>query len=269
MSDPAVSDAVLPGSPSGAGQALAGHRIIVTGAAGGIGLECASRLGALGAAVLLADINAAAAQAAARRLAAGGVVASAAAVDVSDQDQCRELVATARDRFGGVDGAVLAAGVAEHVPLLQMSRAEWERMLAIHLTGAFFCLQAVAHALADGGGGGSIVYVGSSVAAGLGPLRQAHYVAAKAGALGLVRAAARELGGHGIRVNAVSPGFTDTAMNTELFSADEVRQRAADAPLGRIARPADVAGAIAFLLSADSAFMTGQTLHVNGGTHMP
>ncbi|MGH3262140.1 MAG: SDR family NAD(P)-dependent oxidoreductase [Trebonia sp.] len=263
-----MSDPVVPDVASGTVRALAGHRVVVTGAAGGIGFECAARLGALGAAVLLADIDADAVRAAAQRLATGGVAASAMAADVTDQDQCRALTSMAMDRLGGVDGAVLAAGVAEHVPFLEMSRAEWERMLAIHLTGTFFCLQAVAQALI-GGGGGAIVYVGSSVAAGLGPLCQAHYVAAKAGALGLVRAAARELGRHGIRVNAVSPGFTDTAMNAGLFSVDEVRRRATDAPLGRVARPTDVAGAVAFLLGADSGFMTGQTLHVNGGTYMP
>lgn len=113
------------------------------------------------------------------------------------------------------------------------------------------------------------MYVASSAAAGLGPPHQAHYVAAKAGALGLVRAAARELGEHGIRVNAVSPGFTRTALNTGLFTDEEIRQREQATPLGRVAEVGDVADAVLYLLGPGSGFMTGQTLHVNGGTHMP
>ncbi|MET7736751.1 SDR family oxidoreductase [Streptomyces sp. NPDC005402] len=151
-----------------------------------------------------------------------------------------------------------------------MTRAQWDDMLAVHLTGAFLCIRSMARALiARGGRGGPIVYVASSVAAGLGPVHQAHCVAAKAGALGLVRAAARVLGCHGIRVSAVSPGFTNTEMNAGLFSDDSVRDRAKQTPLGRVAEPADVAGAVTFLLGNASGFMTGQNVHVNGGVHMP
>src|SRR6202034_2844053 len=112
--------------------------------------------------------------------------------------------------------------------------------------------------------GGALVYIASSVTLGIGPLHQAHYVAAKAGALGFVRAAARELGPSGIRLNAVSPGFTDTGMNDDLFDDADVRPRVQSTPLGRIATPSDVANAFMFLLGAASSFITGQTVLVNG-----
>lgn len=247
---------------------LAGRTLIVTGAAGGIGRACARAAAAQGASVVLGDLDPAGLEAAAQPIGAGARV-HCVPVDVTDEGQCDDLVAAAEQRFGRVDGAVLAAGVARHVPLLDMTRTEWERMLAIHLTGAFLCLRAAAAAMVRAGRGGSVVYVASTAAAGLGPLHQAHYVAAKAGALGLVRAAARELGPLGVRVNAVSPGFTRTPMNDGLFTAEEVRRREADAPLGRVAEAEDVADAVTFLLGDRSGFVTGHNLQVNGGSYLP
>lgn len=246
---------------------LAGRVVIVTGAAGGIGRACAAAAAAQGASLVLADADPAGLEAVAAQLAGAEVLRVPA--DVTDEAQCDGLVAAAEERFGRLDGAVLAAGVARHVPLLEMTRAEWDRMLAIHLTGAFLCLRAAATAMVRAGRGGSVVYVASTAAAGLGPLHQAHYVAGKAGGLGLVRAAARELGPHGIRVNAVSPGFTRTPLNEGLFTEEEVRRRAAAAPLGRVAEAADVADTVTFLLGDRSRFTTGQNLQVNGGSYMP
>lgn len=190
-------------------------------------------------------------------------------VDVTDADDCMALVDAALRHFGGLDGAVLSAGKAQHVPFLEMRLADWDSMLGVHLTGAFLCLQTIATSMIERQVAGSLVYISSSVVAGLGPPRQAHYVAAKAGAQGLVRAAARELGPFGIRVNAVSPGFTHTPLNDGNFTDDELAARAASAPLGRVAEPDDVAGAVEYLLGPGSAFMTGQTMHVNGGAYMP
>ena len=259
MSDPS------PAAPSAADGSAPGG-VVVTGAASGIGRACAIAAARGGAAVTLADRDAHGLRDLAAELATGGAHVQAVPTDVTDERQCEHL-ADAAERLGPLNGVVLAAGVAAHVPLLEMSRDAWDAMLAVHLTGAFLCLRAAARAMTASGG--SIVYVASSVTAGLGPLHQAHYVAAKAGALGLVRAAARELGPHGIRVNAVAPGFTRTALNTGLFTDADIEQRAQAAPLGRVADPEDVADAAMYLLSDHSAFQTGQTLHVNGGTHMP
>jgi 3-oxoacyl-[acyl-carrier protein] reductase len=248
--------------------AASAQRYVITGAAGAIGGACAMALARDGAQIVIADLDSERLTVAAEELGAAGASVRPIVTDVTDAGSCSDLAAAAVERMGGIDGAVFAAGVARHVPLLQMSLEQWESMLAVHLTGAFLCLQAVGRVMVSQRSG-SMVYVASSVAAGLGPPRQAHYVAAKAGALGLVRAAARELGAYGVRVNATSPGFTDTSMNSGLFSAEELRQRAEQAPLGRVAEPADVALTAEFLLGEGSGFMTGQTLHVNGGAHMP
>lgn len=242
---------------------------VVTGAASGIGRACAIRLAANGTRVVLADLDTAGLRETERLISSEGCTSIGVPVDVTDAADCAELAAAAVRTFGRLDSAVLSAGTAQHVRLLELSRNDWDAMLAVHLTGAFLCLQAVARSMVERKASGSLVYLASSVAAGLGPPRQAHYVAAKAGGLGLVRAAARELGPFGIRVNAVSPGFTRTPLNEGRFTDAELAERAASAPLGRVAEPQDVAGAVEFLLCSDSAFMTGQTLHVNGGAYMP
>lgn len=243
--------------------------VVITGAAGGIGQACALAAARAGARVVLSDLHDDALAQVATHVADVGADVVTVPVDVTDERQCNDLMGVAHNRFGRLDGAVFAAGIARHVPLLEMTRAQWENMQAVHLTGAFLCLRAAATLMAQRAGGGSVVYVASTAAGGAGPLHQAHYAAAKAGALGLVRAAARELGPLGIRVNAVSPGFTMTPMNVGLFTEDEVRKRGDAAPLRRVAEPTDVADTVSFLLADASRFTTGQNLQVDGGASLP
>lgn len=215
--------------------------------------------------MVLADLEADALEGVAERVEAMGVRALTMRCDVTDADHCASLADLAVGRLGRLDGGVLAAGIARHVPLLDLELSDWRAMLDVHLTGTFLPVQALARSMANGG---SLVCVASTVAEGGGPTLQAHYVAAKAGVLGLVRAAARELGPLGIRLNAVSPGFTDTGLNDGLFTAEEVAGRAARAPLGRVAAPDDVAAAVVFLLGARSGFVTGENLRVDGGASL-
>jgi 3-oxoacyl-[acyl-carrier protein] reductase len=253
--------------PSADSGRLSDQVIVVTGAGSGIGRACATAAFRSGASVVLADIDGEAAKRTGAEVDPDGHRTVVRNIDVTDPGQCADLARAPVEHFGRLDGAVLSAGIANHVALLELTDRAWHEMLAVHLTGTFYCLRAFGRALAGDGHGGSLVYVGSTAADGAGPIGQAHYVAAKAGAQGLVRAAARELGPLGIRVNTVAAGFTRTPMNDGLFTAAEIAQRAAAAPLGRVAEPEDIARMVKFLLSADSGFVTGQTIYVNGGAH--
>lgn len=262
-----VSPAAVGGAdPVGAGPcALSGRAYLITGAAGGIGAGCALTLARRGADLVLADRDAAGLEPVAEAARASGAAVLTRRADVTDAAQCTELADRAVAAFPGLAGAVLAAGTARHAGIVDLEAAQWRAIIDLHLTGTFLCLQAIARVMA---GSGSIVCLSSTVAEAGGPLRQAHYVAGKAGILGLVRAAARELGARGIRVNAVSPGFTDTGLNSGLFSRAEREQRAGRSALGRIATPRDIAGVVAFLLGADAAFVTGENIRVDGGARL-
>lgn len=243
---------------------LDGRVIVVVGAGSGIGQACASAAAVDGAHVVLADRDPTGLRHTVERLPSPGNGSAPVLMtaDVTDEKHWDELMSAAAERYGRVDGLVMAAGIARHVPLEDMTLAQWEEMLAVHLTGAFLGLRAAAKAMS---GGGSVVYIASTVATGRGPLHQSHYVAAKAGAIGLVRAAARELGPRGIRVNSVSPGFTRTPLNAGLFTDEDISARADAAPLGRVAEATDVADTTTFLLSERSRLTTGQDLRVDGG----
>src|SRR3954447_10011165 len=176
---------------------LEGARAIVTGGASGIGAACVAQLRAAGARVVVLDIE---------------TVPDAdksLIVDVADEDAVVAGVREGVAHFGGLDVAILSAGVGGSAPLLDMTTAEWDRVMNVNLRGAFICLRECARALTDGNG--AIVAV-TSISGFLSDRRMTHYAVSKAGLAQLVRSAARELGARGIRVNAVAPGTTDTPM---------------------------------------------------------
>lgn len=241
-------------------------RAVVTGAARGIGAAIAERLSEEGVAVALLDLDLASAQETAARIGdrTGGAT-FAIGCDVSDREAIAGAMDDAVAALGGLDTLVTNAGITRDGFLHKLDDKSWDDVLAVHLTGTFGCLRAAApHLRAEGPG--RVVCI-SSVSGATGNLGQANYSAAKGGIVALVKSAARELARPQTTVNAIRPGFIDTAMTRGM--PDAARAALIEAiPLGRAGRPEDVAGAVAFLVSDDAAFITGATIDVNGGFYM-
>jgi glucose 1-dehydrogenase len=243
------------------------HKVaIVTGAGNGIGLEIAHALAAEGAHVVVAEINAAAAQRAVAALEAAGGLATALTVDVADEAQVARLVASVVEQLGQIDILVNNAGVVAHKLLVEMDLADWDRQLAVQLTGPFLMSKHVARAMIERGAGGKIVNI-SSVSALMGRVKGGAHCASKAGLTMLTKVLAMELGAHGINVNAIAPGLVETlAQKEEMNLSTEYQQRyLQELPLGRIGQPSDIAKAVVFLASDESAWITGQLHVVDGG----
>jgi NAD(P)-dependent dehydrogenase (short-subunit alcohol dehydrogenase family) len=233
---------------------LSGANVVVTGGASGIGAATVDALHAAGARVAVLDLADA----------SGGDVH--VVVDVGDEHALADAVAHAASVCGGLDGAVLNAAVGGMAPILRMTTEEWDRVMRVNLRGTFVALRECARAMVDAGHGGAIVAV-SSVSGFLTDRRMAHYNVSKAGVAALVRVAARELGEHGIRVNAVAPGTTDTPMFAATDRLPGYRERVARrAALGRVGTAADIAAAIVALFELE--WVTGEVLVADGGVSL-
>lgn len=238
-------------------------RILITGAAAGIGRACARRFLEEGAIVALADIDGSALRRTIDECARAGRVVPVE-FDVANREAASAGVAAAAAALGGLDGVVNNAGVVVHHRLDTLDWSDWDRMLAVNLTGAMHVCRAALPSLRDSD---SAVIVNVASGAGLRPIPNSlAYCASKAGLIMATRALAEELGPEGIRVNAVCPGPIDTNLFRSSLggaaSEDAVRTRYA---LQRIGEPAEIAPAIAFLLSAEASFITGSALAIEGG----
>jgi len=244
---------------------LDGKVAIVTGGASGIGAATLRRLAGEGASVVCADIDAAAAEAVAARIRAGGGRATSTALDVRDRSAVDAAVAATVREFARLDVLLDCAGVSHGGGFLDLDHSEWQRVIAVNLTGMFHLGQAAARQMVRQGSGGSIINVTSQLAEVARPERAA-YVASKGGGRSLTQSMALDLAPHGIRVNAVAPGPTLTGL-TRASYADPERRRAtlAQIPLGRLGDPQDLVGAILFLASDESRWVTGSTVTVDGG----
>lgn len=244
---------------------LVGQVALVTGASRGIGRAVALELGRLGATVIGTATSDSGAQDIGRALAEAGVSGVGKALDVTDAAACEALLGEVEKSFGPVAILVNNAGITRDNLAMRMKDDEWDAVIETNLKAVFRMSRLVMRGMMKARGG-RIVNI-TSVVASAGNPGQANYAAAKSGVAGMSRALARELGSRNITVNCVAPGFIDTDMTRAL------PQAARDALLGQIAlgrlgRPEEVAAAVAFLASPAAAYVTGTTLHVNGGMYM-
>lgn len=244
---------------------MTGRTAVVTGGGSGIGEAISRRLAADGALVAILDLDGAAAAAVAAAIEEDGGKAIGLAADVADRAAVDAAVAEARARLGRPTILVNNAGMTRPSPFLEITTEMWETSLAVNLTGAFFCCQAVLPDMLAEGWGRVVNISSSSVHSGT--PRMGSYVAAKSGILGLTKVLALEFGPRGITVNTIPPGFIDTPMlrAQERGGLMNVEQQTARTPVGRIGRAEDVAAACAFLVSDEAGYITGQVFGVNGG----
>jgi 3-oxoacyl-[acyl-carrier protein] reductase len=238
---------------------------MVTGAAQGIGRAIAGALGQAGAVVALCDVVEP--DRAAEALAEAGASAAYLRCDVTRASEVEATVKEVVEKLGGLHILVNNAGIAIDGLLLRAKTEDWNRVLEVNLTGAFFCARAAAKHLLKAKEWGRLVNI-SSVVGEAGNPGQVAYAASKAGILGLTKTLARELASRGVTVNAVAPGFIETRMTEEHVKGERREKLIASIPLGRIGTPRDVADAVLFLCSDSARYITGQVLGVNGGLHM-
>jgi 3-oxoacyl-[acyl-carrier protein] reductase len=244
---------------------LDGKAAVVTGGAQGIGLAIAKAFTDEGARVVIGDIDQARAEAAAAELAGSGAQAIAEGCDVTSESDMEALVRSSVEHYGSVDVMVNNAGITRDATMRKMSVEDFKMVIDVHLFGAWLGTR-LASAVMREQGSGSIINM-SSISGKVGNPGQTNYSAAKAGIVGLTKAAAKELAHLGVRVNAVQPGLIRTAM-TEKMRADIWEQRLTEIPMGRAGEPEDVARVAVFLASELSAYMTGTVLEVTGGRHI-
>ncbi|OIJ64649.1 SDR family NAD(P)-dependent oxidoreductase [Streptomyces mangrovisoli] len=246
---------------------LTGRTAFVTGAAGGIGRACALLLAEAGASVHCADRDAAGLDETAALVEKRGGAARVHRLDVTDRDRLRQAMASCER----LDALAAVAGIMHRSTVLETRDEDLDRVLAVNFKGVLYACQEAARRMLAEGTAGSIVTMASGAVDTGGPGLLC-YGAAKAAVVQLTKTLATELGGHGIRVNAVAPGWTRTPMTTRDDAAAQTRTEAAMArlsPLGRVGEPEDVAHAVLYLASDASCFTTGQILRPNGGVAMP
>jgi NAD(P)-dependent dehydrogenase (short-subunit alcohol dehydrogenase family) len=265
VSSPALDAETIRGLAPSELFSLEGSVAIVTGAAGGIGRWLAAGLGAAGASVLVTDVEQAGLEELEASLASAGIDASAFAADLADEDVPDEIVRIAVQRFGAVHVVVNNAAVNKRMPILEMDGETWDRIVRINLRVPYFLAQRAAQEMIAQGAGGAIISISSlNVAYALEHV--AVYGATKAGISQFTRHMALEWAEHGIRVNAIAPGFVDTPLAEAIWTDPETSRWIHNrVPMERPGQPSELIGACLLLASEAGSFLTGQTLIVDGG----
>lgn len=240
---------------------------LVTGAQQGIGAACVRAFAATGHDVAINWLDdQPAAEALAEAVRGCGRRAALVQGDVGSGAGAAAIVAAAVAALGRIDVLVNNAGIFPRSPFLEMTEAEWDRVIAVNLKGSAFCAQAAARHMVAAGIRGVILNLSSSSVRGA--VLGVHYAATKTGVIGITRSMALALAPHGIRVNAIAPGLTDTAQPRHGNSEAELAVMAKAVPLGRMGRPEEIAGLMTYLASDSAAWITGQVYHINGGVYL-
>jgi 3-oxoacyl-[acyl-carrier protein] reductase len=245
---------------------LAAEPVIVTGAGQGLGRAFAHALAAAGATVIVADVRETAAAAVAAEIVAAGGRAAAVAVDVTDEAAVARMAGEIASEHGPPLGLVNNAAIFSTLamkPYSEISADEWRQVIDVNLTGAFLCCRSIVPLMA-GRGYGKVVNI-SSATIWTGRGGYLHYVSSKMALIGLTRSLASEVGPDGVRVNAITPGSTETEVERATITRSARESMAAQTALRRIQTPQDLVGAVVFLCAPESDFITGQTLNVDGG----
>lgn len=238
---------------------------IVTGGGQGIGRAIALDFAEAGIDVVVADINLEMAETAAAEAAAAGSAPLAFELNVADARNVEALVEKVSEKYGRIDYLINNAGITRDALMMRMGDDAWQAVIDVNLTGTYLCSKAVIRVMMKQRDG-RIVNI-SSVVGAMGNAGQTNYAASKAGVVGFTKSLAREVAARGITVNAVAPGFIQTAMTDAL--PDKAREELVNLiPSGRLGTPEDVAAAVRFLISEDASYITGQVVHVNGGMYM-
>ncbi|KXB01347.1 short-chain dehydrogenase [candidate division MSBL1 archaeon SCGC-AAA259O05] len=246
---------------------ISGKNAIVTGAGRGLGKEMATSLAEAGANIVVAEKDGEMAEKSAQEIGEMGTTAFSIQTDVTEEDQVKSMIREAENRLGEIDILVNNAGVVNNAPAEEMTLEEWEKVVNVNMTGVFLCSKHVGKHMIENGGGNIINISSMSALVVNVPQPQISYNSSKAGVIMITKSLASEWAEHGIRVNAIAPGYMRTDLVDEVLEEDPEMEETwiSNTPMGRLGRPEELGGVVVFLASEASSYMTGEVVVFDGG----